>query len=102
MYHVSSVVSNMYCKFLMECIKKKNFTNRPFSYSKTEYMERYLMQFCKQGSIEWRLSFLSQFFTFESSIKSTQISFDSDFFLRITKRSISTFRALNLRMIRRR
>ena len=23
MYHVSSVVSNMYCKFLMECIKKK-------------------------------------------------------------------------------
>ena len=22
MYHVSSVVSNMYCKFLMECIKK--------------------------------------------------------------------------------
>ena len=23
MYHVSSVVSDMYCKFLMECIKKK-------------------------------------------------------------------------------
>ena len=44
------------------------------------------------------LELLAQLFTFESSTKSTQISFDSDYFFRIAKRSIADIVLHNLSM----